>query len=690
MYFRKPNAFFLIEVLRALAERGGGLSAVGRGQLPEQVCAGGISAVLERRLAGVPAWARLGLRRCAVGGRRLELRALPRWVAEPARFLQACADVGVLEVVFDEWQFSHDKLRERILESLAPAEARVLHYDVAEALQWAYPDASQHSAAIAEHYEHAGSVCRAAAHRVRAAAVALHHGALEAAVHHGRAALAAPVGALTALEQAQAQQQLVQALFGLRRIDECIAAAGSAAAAASGTLCLGRQVERAVPAGLWLLRRLLRRQAPAAERALAREQLLTGLLSAEAHVLRGDARAVGFLALRNLKLAEQADDAALRAMSSVGVGFLAEVGGLRRLSDRLLGRSARYLQGIQDPRAQLEYLRISGLVLIGRGELARGEAQLTAALRCADELESDELRLFVRSLQTISAALHGHCGRTRERARALAHAAGPSQHPQYRVAGQLYLALADLRAGDLAQAAAAVEAAAALQGLSQLPALDFCLAARRGQLALARAETGAAAQWAEQALVMLAALPVYTPAHVHYFGSLIEVCLGLAQAAESSRERARFLLGAERTLGSLRTLIRRHPVAQGPCWLYEGLLAEQRGQPERARSLLDRARARAEQLGLPLDLGRARRALGKLDRESVDPAVSRRACEHLRVAATLLGQLGAQAEQAEALQLLAPPNRKSVARPTRSRAVGLAAYAEASSAGREPVSASGC
>ena len=201
----------------------------------------------------------LGLRRCAVRGRRLDLRALPRWVAEPARFLQACADAGVLEVAFDDWQFSHDKLRERILESLEPQEARVLHLDVAEALEWAYPDASQHSAAIAEHYEHAAAAARAAPHRVRAAALALHQGALEAAVRHGRAGLGAPPGALSALDKARVQQLLVQALFELRRIDECIEAAESPAGPVDGTLLLCRQVGRAVPVGMWLARRALRR-----------------------------------------------------------------------------------------------------------------------------------------------------------------------------------------------------------------------------------------------------------------------------------------------------------------------------------------------------------------------------------------------------------------------------------------------
>ncbi|HRI54125.1 MAG TPA: hypothetical protein PLW65_28490, partial [Pseudomonadota bacterium] len=130
-------------------------------------------------------------------------------------------------------------------------------------------------------------------------------------------------------------------------------------------------------------------------------------------------------------------------------------------------------------------------------------------------------------------------------------------------------------------------------------------------------------------------------------------------------ERARFLLAAESTLGSLRTLVRRHPVAQGPCWLYEGRLAELQGNRERARLLLARARARAELRGLPLDLALARRALGKLERDTTDPAAARHAREHLLAAAALFSQLGARAEQAEALSLLGPATRP--AGPARTR-----------------------
>ena len=52
------NAFFIVEVLRVLAEEAGALNRIGSGRLPSQVMAGGVQAVLLRRLGRVPVAAR--------------------------------------------------------------------------------------------------------------------------------------------------------------------------------------------------------------------------------------------------------------------------------------------------------------------------------------------------------------------------------------------------------------------------------------------------------------------------------------------------------------------------------------------------------------------------------------------------------------------------------------------------------
>src|SRR5262249_4041884 len=52
------NAFFVVEVVRALAREVGALARIGAGSIPAQVMAGGVQAVLARRLARVPGGAR--------------------------------------------------------------------------------------------------------------------------------------------------------------------------------------------------------------------------------------------------------------------------------------------------------------------------------------------------------------------------------------------------------------------------------------------------------------------------------------------------------------------------------------------------------------------------------------------------------------------------------------------------------
>ncbi|MFO0577999.1 MAG: AAA family ATPase [Polyangia bacterium] len=643
------NAFFLVEVLRALAEQAGGLSAVATGPLPAQVFSGGVRAVLERRLDAVPLWARLGLRQCAVLGRRLDLQALPRFVPTPERFLQACADAGVLEVADDTWHFSHDKLRERILESLAPEEAAALHRDVAEALEAAHPESAQHSAqysaAIAEHHELAGAPARAAPHRVRAAALALQQGALEAAVRHSRAALAVPDGALSPLEQARAGRCLVHALYALRHLDECIAAFEGLREPAAEPQRLARAVQGALRHG----RVLLRTPAPATERDLARERFLTGIPMGEVYVTRGQTRQVATLVLRSLALAEQAEDAALRVMSSVGLGIFAELLGLRRISDGLIRRGERYLQGLCDPRAQLEYLRISGLLLLGRGELAQAEQRLQAALRCADELDEEEQRLLVATLLASHAGLRGERLLIERRAHALELAAAPSQHPQYLAASRLYRAQAALYADDLGAADSALRSIAEPQ--RRLPLTHFFLWSHRALLELRRGDRRAAARCVAEALELVPRIAMHSPAHLLYLSSLLEVCLELARQSDGS-ERARFLTQTERALGLMRQLAARFPVVQARRWLYEGQAAELAGRRARARTLLLRAQDTAVRQELPFDRALTHRALARLDLGAAEPAHARLARQHLAIAATQFARLGAVAEQRRTLQLL--------------------------------------
>lgn len=150
------NAFFIVEVMRILAEDAGRLSNVGRRTLPESVFSGGIKAVIRRRLDAVPEWARRLLKLTAVAGRQLDLTVLSSLSPDLETWLNDCAAAAVLEIKDGQWRFSHDKLREALIADLTPEERPELHRQVAEAIETVYPQDVTWVAVLLDHWRQAG------------------------------------------------------------------------------------------------------------------------------------------------------------------------------------------------------------------------------------------------------------------------------------------------------------------------------------------------------------------------------------------------------------------------------------------------------------------------------------------------------------------------------------------------------
>ncbi len=172
------NVFFLVEVIRALAEEAGSLENVGAMTLPQHVFAEGIAAIVQRRLQRVPAWGQEMLKLAAVGGRLLDpvvLRAaapdvdFEDWVAR-------CNDAAVLEVRGDGWQFAHDKLREAVLQRLLTEEERDLHRRVAQTMEQVYAQNELYARALAHHWARAGERDKEVHYRTIAGRLALDNG----------------------------------------------------------------------------------------------------------------------------------------------------------------------------------------------------------------------------------------------------------------------------------------------------------------------------------------------------------------------------------------------------------------------------------------------------------------------------------------------------------------------------------
>src|SRR5262249_41928764 len=109
------NVFFIVEVVRALAQEAGQLAQVGQASLPEKVFSGGMQTVVERRLSQVPENARPLLQAAAVSGRQLDLEVLKLIYRDSLAagqskrgtspfqsaldlWLSTCADAAILEV----------------------------------------------------------------------------------------------------------------------------------------------------------------------------------------------------------------------------------------------------------------------------------------------------------------------------------------------------------------------------------------------------------------------------------------------------------------------------------------------------------------------------------------------------------------------------------------------------------------
>ena len=135
------NTFFIVEVLRSLAEEAGRLSDIGQTVLPTSVIAQGMQALLQRRLARVPTWAQPLLKIAALSGRQIDRHVLQQLAPtiDLEQWLQAGAEAAVLEVHDEQWRFAHDKLRAEVIAQLEATEARQLYRRLAEAVETLYP-----------------------------------------------------------------------------------------------------------------------------------------------------------------------------------------------------------------------------------------------------------------------------------------------------------------------------------------------------------------------------------------------------------------------------------------------------------------------------------------------------------------------------------------------------------------------
>ncbi len=178
------NMYFLVEIVRTLAEEAGKLEDIGMITLPQQVFSGGIQRIIQRRISNVPLYARDLLYAAAAYGRQLDLKLLAHIApdTDTENWLLVCSEAAILDVDDDQWRFAHDKLREAVLDRVPTPARQALHHQLALSMEALYGDSAEHMRALAYHWRMAAHPERELHHTVRAGELSVRSGAYQEAI----------------------------------------------------------------------------------------------------------------------------------------------------------------------------------------------------------------------------------------------------------------------------------------------------------------------------------------------------------------------------------------------------------------------------------------------------------------------------------------------------------------------------
>lgn len=411
------NAFFLVEVVRALAEEAGQLELVGTISLPERVFAGGMERILRRRLDQLPEALFPPLQLAAIIGRQIDLRLLRH--LEPQldldTWLAACSDAALLEVQDERWRFSHDKLRETLLKNL-PADARQdLHRRVAEAYESVYQaDLSPYLAVLAYHWRAANAPARTLDYLEKAGEQALRNYANQEALAFFTDALMLADGQVAVSPQRRARwKQLIgyahwclgnltalrhEVEGALALLDRPIPpSSGRLAAAISGAF--GRQMLRRIRPATLVSR---------AEQAELLEAVRCYRLLGNAYFFLNESSHTIYATLQQVNLAERVEPSPELAEALANLCLVCGLVPLHGLAEGYRKRSLEIVERIGDPYNLAVVSGVLSLYYMGVGRWDLVEQYTLRAIEIAEQI--GDMRLW-ESVSGVYALLNSYRGK---------------------------------------------------------------------------------------------------------------------------------------------------------------------------------------------------------------------------------------------------------------------------------------
>jgi serine/threonine protein kinase/tetratricopeptide (TPR) repeat protein len=642
------NPFFLVEVVRALAEDAGALSRVGQEPMPETVTAGGVHLIVRRRLDQVPRRARPLLEAAAVIGRRIDPALLHR--LEPAvdldTWLETCADVAVLEVDEKSYRFAHDKLREGLLADLGGEAARALNRRIAEAIEAVYPGSSEHVAALARHWAIAGDTAKEAHYATLAGEQALQSSAYREAVAYferaaailsanvaaepedplsrARRALAAivPIGREPVAKEsdrfrlgllegrlAEAYGRLSNHPESFRRGERALAILGRPMPHGQVGMILGLPVQAALRAVMsaWPDRFVA---ASSDARAVHLEATRIQNRVTESCFYTQDFLPMMWSGLALLNLGEPAGPSADLAC---GYALMAAVAGtipLNAMADAWSDRALELVERVGSPYHVAFVLQRVASYHLWMTRFAAAEAGFQREIDIARRIGDQRLLGDAMICAIFAANYQGQFKRAAEMFREVEAWTRKTGDPQAQTAGPIAGAMARLRLGDVDRALALCQGARPFVDAS--PAVHDDIRCY-GVLSLAALRSGDARLAREAAERVLAIVQSTRPvAYWTHDGmvSVTEATLALWEASKPA-DRAALERMAKQAVRGMEAFAKVFPIGEPFALLFRGLYEQLAGRAGAARKAWERCLAAAVRLRMPYDEGRAHLEIGR-------------------------------------------------------------------------------
>jgi len=169
------NAFFIVEVVRELAKHAGDLNRVGQVTLPSRVFANGIKTLIKNQLEDIPSNIQYYLELAALDGRQLDTAILAQ--ATPNlnhdKVLSQLTDKRILVVYNNQWRFTHDKIREEIINLIEKQKRPILHATLAKIIEENHSQKRQYISTLYHHWKQANEPRKAARYALRAGETAM-------------------------------------------------------------------------------------------------------------------------------------------------------------------------------------------------------------------------------------------------------------------------------------------------------------------------------------------------------------------------------------------------------------------------------------------------------------------------------------------------------------------------------------